>query len=134
MIVFVKIFKHSFMSLFLAFLLVMPVKAQMCDLEDSEFPEEDCSFVDLGANIDTIKFGRVDRDNGPTVDFGNARFDLNFDGAAHVVSGDDCNNSDIRDVPGNAFANEDVAFIPNATNPRVIEEIWILDCTIVQDR
>ena len=110
-----------------------------CDLGDADFPSEECSFADLGVNTQMLKFGEVDaafqiNSSNTIVRFGAATF--NLPGSAvvyHVIDDDDCDILDGDDLDGISSIG-DVAFIPSTTDPRIITDIWVLDCDVVQDR
>ena len=112
--------------------------AETCNLADEDFPDDDCSFSDLGINPQMLKFGEVDAifeiNSGSTnVRFGAALFILPDTANLYNVDGDDCVSGDGDDIDNIANV-EDVAFIPSTADPRMITDIWILDCDIVQDR
>ena len=86
-----------------------------------------------------LKFGQVDAvfqtsSSESNVRFGAAIFILP-DAATlyHVVDDDDCNLGVGADLDGISNVT-DVAFIPSAADPRIITDIWVLDCDVVQDR
>lgn len=116
--------------------------AEDCDLEDADFPNAECSFVGLGINTQMLKFGVVDAvfqisSSSTNVRFGAATFNLPDTATVyHVIDDDDCdirNGSDLEGID-DAINVEDVAFVPSTTDPRIITDMWVLDCDIVQDR
>lgn len=120
----------------LLILLISPcsfLHAEQCPLADEEFPEDDCSFQDLGIDIKTLRFGKIDdvSDNNRRIFFGAVRFDVT---TAQIFDTDDsdCNFDD--EVLDDSNNGDEVAFIVSETDPRVIEQLWLLDCTINQAR
>lgn len=116
-------------------LLTASVKAEMCDLEDSDFPSADCSFNLLGTNIQMLKFGQVDSlfNSDENLRIGNAVYVAGGNVTVHDTNDSPCDtftDDDFDDVN----LNDEVAFLPSTTNPREITDIWILNCEVVQDR
>ena len=132
----IQICRRGIILVCFMFLLVVSVNAEMCDLEYSDFPNEDCSFQ--GVNTQMLKFGQVDNETINEVFFGSARYVLTLSSpgvtTVNIVDDDDCDVTNINSVPVGDLENKELAFIPRATNLREIEEIWVLDCDIVQDR
>ena len=123
-------------SCFYSLMLVPYAYAETCDLEDPDFPEEDCSFD--GINTQMLKFGKIDREETAELFFGNARYELELGSSGttvvNTVDDDDCSTTSINNIPLGDLEDEEIAFLPSSNDPRLISDIWVLDCTIVQDR
>ena len=116
-------------------LFISNVWAQTCNLADADFPSEGCSFNDLNVNKQMLKFSQVDSTFGSNnIRFGAAVYSLPNSALIYDADiGDDDCNEDVNDF-NDINAGDEVAFIPSTTDPRIITDIWILDCNIVQDR
>lgn len=124
--------------------MTLPVIAETCDLGDSDFPSDECSFSDLGTNIQMLKFGQVDTFVGfgslKFIRIGSAQYDFaNAVNVYEIESDGDCeirDENDLDNLLDDVEHSDDVevAFLPSPTDLRVITDIWILNCNIAQDR
>lgn len=121
----------------------LPVLAETCDLGDSDFPSDECSFSNLGTNIQMLKFVQVDtfvNFNSGFIRYGSAQYNFADSVTVYEIESDgDCNIGDEDDLDNllddvDHSDNVEAAFLPSSTDLREITDIWILNCNIVQDR
>lgn len=122
-------------KLVLLLLLMLPysfLAAEQCDLGDFDFPEDDCSFNSLGVDIRSLRFGKIDSATSNRLFFGAARYEVSNSAQIYDTTDSDCNFDD--EVLDDSNDGDEVAFIVSDSDPRIIEQLWLLDCTIYQAR
>ena len=117
--------------LVLSIFLYSAVFAGECDVKDPEFPEDDCSFTDLGINIKALRFGKIDTaPNSSEITFGSASYDVS-DAEIYDTDDSDCNFDD--EILDDSNEGDEVAFTVSINDPRKIEQLWLLDdCSLTQ--
>jgi|GEM_PF-2359719 len=112
------------------------------NLTSANFPNADCSFSSLNVNPQSLRFGRLTFGGGggnffadPFVNLGSRLYRLDENIEIFDASDDDCEFDEDED--SFFINNESVAFVLSGDSlnaPRVITQLWILDCDINSTR
>jgi len=112
------------------------------NLTSTDFPNADCSFNSLSINPQSVRFGNLTFGGGggnffasPFVNLGSRLYRLDENIEIFDASDDDCEFDE--DDDSFFINNESVAFVLSGDSlnaPRVITQLWILDCEIDSTR
>ncbi len=112
------------------------------NLTSTDFPNADCSFTGLNVNPQSLRFGNLTFGGAggnffanPFVNLGSRLYRLDENIEIFDGRDDDCEFNDDED--SFFINNESVAFVlsdDSLNAPRIITQMWILDCDINSTR